>query len=347
MTQEREPSTIHGLRVHARSSEHNDERMPWLEAPPIESVFRRRENVDDTINERRLKRKVDVGEFVRIAPGSFAPRDSWSAAAPLARHAQRVWEAAARVQPGTVFSHFAAASIWDMDILGHWPDAVDVSVARARGGRSTGGIRRHTRAVERVDVIPWGAHFVTTPVQTAVDLAAAEPFLRGVVSADQALWARRRGGALVTPEQLLAAAAAYSGRGGARARRVAEFARPGADSVRESQSRVLIVRMGFPLPELQHRFVLPSGRVAYTDFWWPAAEHAGEFDGIGKYLDPELLRGRAPRQAVIEEKDREDELRRVVRALSRWRTPALDKPALLYDILISAGLRSRLPRPVH
>ena len=321
--------------------------MPWLNAPPIESVFRRREMFGDPVNERRLRRKVDSGDFVRIAPGSFAPSEAWTAVAPIARHAQRVWEAATRLQPGSVYSHFAASAIWGIETLGEWPDAVDVSVARAKGGRSTGGIRRHTRAVELIEVVPWGAHFVTTPVQTALDLAAEQTFLRGVVAADQALWTRRPGGALATSEQMLAGAASYRGRGAARVQRVAEFARSGADSVRETQSRVLIARMGFPQPELQHRFTLPSGRVVYSDFWWPDEKHVGEFDGIGKYLDPELLRGRSPRQALMEEKDREDELRRVVRALARWRTPALDKPALLYDILTATGLRSRLARPAR
>ncbi|HEX5728979.1 MAG TPA: hypothetical protein VFX99_06055, partial [Microbacterium sp.] len=69
-------------------------------------------------------------------------------------------------------------------------------------------------------------------------------------------------------QELPAGAASYAG-GAARARRVADFARSGADSVRETQSRVLIARMGFPQPELQQRFTLPSGRLVYSDFWWP------------------------------------------------------------------------------
>jgi len=148
------------------------ERMPWLNAPPIESVFRRREMFGDPVNEctTQSSRRTDRG-----------------------------------------------------------------------------------RSLER--------QLVTTPVQTALDLAATQPFLRGVVAADQTLWTRRPGGALVTSEHLFAGAASYRGRGTARLQRVAEFVRSGADSVRETQSRVLIARMGFPQHELQHRFTLPSGRV--------------------------------------------------------------------------------------
>ena len=68
-------------------------------------------------------------------------------------------------------------------------------------------------------------------------------------------------------------------------------------------------------------------------------------DGIGKYFDPGLLQGRTPEQALLEEKDRADQLRRQVRALSRWRTPALHEARDLYDILIADGLPSRRPRP--
>ncbi len=282
---------------------------------------------------------------MRVAPGVFAAADDWQALNPMQRHAQRVWEAASRVEPGTVFSHQAAAALWGLDQLGDWPDRVDISVAPATGGRSTGLIRRHTRQLARVEVVAWGRHLITSPVQTVVDLAAGSAFVSGVIAADQLLWARRAGGALAARDHLLAAAASYPGRGSLRVGRVAEFARPGADSVRESQSRVLIAHLGFPEPELQHRFDLPSGRTVYTDFWFPDHAHAGEFDGIGKYTDPTLLRSRTPHQALIEEKDREDELRRAVRAFSRWRTPALERPRQLYDILTGAGLPSRLNAP--
>ena len=110
--------------------------------------------------------------------------------------------------------------------------------------------------------------------------------MEGVAAADQALWARRPSGALVAAGELMAEAAVRTGRGAARARRAAEFATDRADSVRESQSRVLISVLGFPDPELQARFVLSQGREAFTDFFWPDHRHIGEFDGAGKYRDP-------------------------------------------------------------
>lgn len=318
--------------------------MSALEEPPLDAVFRRRE-WPDAVNERRLATRVDRGEVVRLAPGSFASARLWARLKPIDRHAQRVWEAASRTAPGTVFSHFAAAALHGADIMGTWPELVDVSVERTSGGRSTGRLLRHTRRLDSLDLVPWGDHFVTSAVQTAIDLAAALPFTQGVVVADRTLWVRRDGGPLATKDELLAAAAAFDGRGAVRAWRVAEFASSQADSVGETRSRVSIDRLGFPAPVLQQEFVLPSGRLVRSDTYWPGWDHAGEFDGIGKYIDPAILQGRTPQQALIEEKDREDELRRMVRVLSRWRTPQLDRPALLYDILTRAGLPTTRPRP--
>ena len=109
--------------------------------------------------------------------------------------------------------------------------------------------------------------------------------------------------------------------------------------------RALIATMGFPAPELQTRFLMPGGRRAFTDFFWRDHRHIGEFDGEGKYRDPDLLRGRTPEQVLLAEKDREDALRRQCDAFSRWRVPALSSPRLLYDILAGAGLPTSKPRP--
>lgn len=167
-----------------------------------------------------------------------------------------------------------------------------------------------------------------------------------VVVLDQVLWARRTGGALATREELENTIAGMVGdRETGRLPRALAFATARSDSVRESQSRVVLERMGFPAPILQRSFSLPGGCHAETDFYFPEQDHIGEFDGLGKYLDPALNGGKDPKQILIEEKDREDALRRQVAGFSRWRTPALDDPRELYDLLVAAGLPARRPRP--
>ena len=316
--------------------------MSWVAEPPLAAVHRRADSLD-LVDDRRVRRHLATGQIVRIERGSFATAAEWMALTPQQRHAQRVWEAAARMSTGRIFSHHAAAAVLGIDILGAWPDRIDVS-GEGLGG-SSGVVRRHDRDPTAIAVMPWLGHFVTTPAQTALDLAAARPFAQGVIAADQALWRRRAGGALTTVEAFAEAASGYEGRAHSRVARVAAFATADSDSVRESESRVLIEHLGFPTPQLQRRFALRAGRVLYTDFWWEDHEHVGEFDGLGKYLDPALLDGRSTEEALVEEKDRADELRREVRALSRWRTPALSRPQLLWDILTGDGLPSTRSRP--
>jgi hypothetical protein len=318
-------------------------RMTWMDRPPISTVFRRREHAE--VNEHRLRRIVERGEAVRIAPGSYVWRNTWDAVDPLQRHAQRVWEAAARLQPGAIFVRHAAAALWSIDTLGAWPGRVDVAVDDSGGGRSTGLIVRHSRRVPVDGIVAWGDHFVTTPAQTVIDIAASQPFTVGVASVDQALWERRIGGALATADELWNAVHSFVGRGNVRVNRVAQFADARSANVRESQSRVLIHTLGFPAPELQQRFDLPGGGVAYSDFWWPKWRVIGELDGLTKYLDERMRAGRSPAQVLSEEKDREDELRRLVHRVARWRVSALDSPGTLWDILTAAGLPTSVRRP--
>jgi hypothetical protein len=310
------------------------------------TTLRRRENLGAPIGDRRLRAAVASGSVVRIAPGVFVRAAEWQALTPIERHARRVLEAVDRLGGPVVVSHAAAAAVWGIDRIAAWPDLIDVTVTRGGGGRSSGVFRRRTTVATDIETKPWRGHLLTTPRQTALDLARVSGFTDAVVALDQSLWARRPGGPLVVHGDLEELGRRAQPRSGdVRAARALEFASSLSDSVRESQSRVLLRVLGFPEPVLQQRFDLPRGRTAYTDFWFPEHDHAGEFDGLGKYRDPALLSGRTPDEALLEEKDRGDELRRRVRALSRWRTPDLTDPRRLYDILVADGLPTTRPRP--
>ena len=63
------------------------------------------------------------------------------------RHHVRVVEAADRARGPLLISHFAAAAAWGIDVLGAWPDTVDVTVPRTSGGRSSGVFRRSISAI--------------------------------------------------------------------------------------------------------------------------------------------------------------------------------------------------------
>lgn len=197
-------------------------------------------------------------------------------------------------------SSSAAASLWGIQILGQWPELVDVTLERATGGRSDGALRRHCTGLESTEIVMLDGLLVTSPAQTVVDLARTLPFTDAVVAVDSALHRRRNPAPLTTPEGIARVVGIVEGRHGFRkAVAAAASATSLSDSPKELQSRVLIHLLGFPKPELQHVFALANGGKAETDFYWQDFAHIGECDGRAKYTDPVFLRGRTPEQAHL------------------------------------------------
>ncbi|HOQ22130.1 hypothetical protein [Microbacterium paulum] len=314
------------------------------EIAPI--VIARTRELHDPPDYRRLKRRLHSGSWCRVAPGAYARASEWEALRPIQRHAVRVGEEALRVDAPVVFSHFAAAAIWGIDVLGEWPTRVEVRIPRATGGRSSGAIRRRALGIDGLELAEWRDHRVTSPAQTVVDLAHDLPFARAVSAIDQAIWRDRPGGALTTKDAVLDVLNGTPARSGsARARRAVQASEPLAANVRETQMRVLVQDLGFARPRLQERRVLASGRLVFGDLYFVEADHWVEIDGRGKYLSPQFGTGRDPAAIVIDEKNRENEIRREVRGFSRLEATDADHPRRVYDILTRDGLRSRLPRP--
>ncbi|MCW3493823.1 hypothetical protein [Microbacterium sp. SSM24] len=312
--------------------------------PPI-VVLRRRDQLD-AVDDRRLARGVRSGIWVRVTTGAYARRVDWLALRPIERHRVFVHEVCRRLEPGAVVSHLAAAAVHGMDVLGKWPDRVDVRIERATGGRSGGAVCRHACGLEEVQTTDFGVHALTTPAQTALDLARTLPFLRASTAVDQALWSGRPGGALATRDELLALLdAGPPQRGDVRALHVVHLAEDGAANVRETHARVLLAKLGFPVSRPQERRLLASGRLVFGDRYFPEQDHWLEIDGRGKYMSPEFLGGRLPAEIVIDEKNRENEIRREVRGFSRLEAIELDDERRVYDILTADGLPSSRRRP--
>lgn len=317
--------------------------MPLLLSVDV-LVVRRSERVDP-VNDRRLQREVAAGRWVRVTAGAYVRREDWNALTPIERHRLRVTEVARRLEPGAVFSHFAAAATWDMDVLGSWPTRVDVIIPRATGGRSGGAVRRHALGLEGVERVPFGEHEITTPRQTAIDLARMLPAVRAAGVVDQAIWTGREAGPLTSKGEIveLLVTAPFR-RGDVRAARAIEDAEAETANVRESQARVVLAQLGFPASRPQERRVLRSGRLVFGDRYFPEYDHWLEIDGRGKYVSPDAHDQDAA-DIVIDEKNRENEIRREVRGFSRLEATELDHPRRVYDILTGDGLPSSRRRP--
>lgn len=285
------------------------------------------------------------GEFVRLFRGVHISSRVWSALDADERHRALVTAAAAATSTENVYSHASAVGVWRLPWVGEWPEVVHVTGPDAAGGRSNRMLARHTTGVPN-GVVSIGGITVTGLARTVADIARTESFARAVVVADAAL--RRTTHphpypeiprTFVTCEQILGELSHVPLRHGLRkAERVANFADARADRPGESLSRVSMHVAGLPAPELQVRLRGASGREWIVDFFWRQAGLIGEFDGRWKYSDERFLRGRSSAQAVIDEKDREDDLRAAGYGVARWGWKVAMSPTMLRSQLVAAGL---------
>ncbi|GAB2452257.1 hypothetical protein HD599_002579 [Conyzicola lurida] len=294
-----------------------------------------------------LLREVRTGILVPVTRGAFrysaavtADPDAASDDAYLAKI--RAIHLLARTPP--IFSSFAAAAVWQLPMVGGWPDRVTTSSVRARGGRSNSTVAR-SYVGERPDVQIVDGLRVTTLARTVADVARHADFGPAVALADSALHGQRAVGRYRSRQPIgldaitdeLTALGAVPG--AALARGVCAFANGASGSAGESISRVGFHVLGLPMPLLQTPFRDALGLIGYVDFWWPHLRLIGEFDGQGKYLRDEYTAGKSAAQVVMEEKRREDRLRALDTSVTRWGWDVAQSLPHLRDHLAAAGLR--------
>jgi hypothetical protein len=284
-----------------------------------------------------IARRASRGELVRVARGAFLPAPLWRAADPDGRFRMRVKAIAALSSEDLVLSHASAAALWGLPWLGPWPERIDALASRSYGGHSTRTVCRHVATTDADPVVIDGL-LVTDLARTVVDLARSRGFTRAVVVGDAALNLKRRD-ELALPVALAADGLreeferSRTGYASSRALDVLGFLDEGSGSPGESVSRVSMWRAGLPTPVLQQSF-----SPWFVDFWWPDCGLIGEFDGESKYRDPRLRGGRSPAQVAIDEKKREDDLRRRSRGFARWGWDVAMSPAAMATRLEQTGL---------
>lgn len=297
----------------------------------------------------RLRRSVNRGDLHRVRRGVYFSTHAWEQLNQHQRYVARVRGAVLATRQPQVLSHQSAAALWGLPLLVAWPNEVHFVSERARGGRSDPGIRRHAIGVDPRDIVLVDEMLVTSVARTVLDLAATLDLKSAVAAADRAIHVDRFGRtpALTTKAELLSALERMLPfRGSVRARAVIEFAKPNSDSPNESGSRVSIALNGFPEPVLQHPFII-RGKQVETDFYWSEYDAIGEADGRGKYLDPRMLGGKTTQEVVLVEKEREDALRRQVRAFTRWDFATGMSKSRLRTRLLEMGLPAGRPKLPH
>lgn len=276
--------------------------------------------------DRQLHGLVRDGSLARVRRGSYTDGELWRSASAADRYRLAV-HAAMTGRARAVASHDSAAALLRLPVLGPRRDRVHVTVDGRGGGKTTAATVEHRVPLSEVDVTVVDGVRVTTPARTALDLACVRPAVHGLCAVESAL----RLGAEDVPGVLERMGRRH---GIELARRAVTRASPLTESLGESFSRALILGWpDIPEPRLQHTFRDEHGRfVARTDFDWDGRV-VGEFDGAVKYESGGLT--------VVQEKIREDELRRLGIHVVRWTWPDLLHPERLHALLLEALRPSR------
>ncbi|WP_166877027.1 hypothetical protein [Salinibacterium sp. ZJ450] len=286
------------------------------------------------------------GTQVRVARGVYLSTVAWAALDADERYVARVYAVAGTRRNQPVLSHWSAAAVHGLPIVGDWPDAVHITVRPAAGGRNRNGIVAHAARLADDDVVELNGLLVTSLARTVLDMAATATFMVAVTMADHVLHIDRFGRIppLLTrtdlAEQFEHSRPLRSHR---KIDRVFTFAETRAETPIESVSRVNMLVIGCPRPLLQSPFSDRDGFIGETDFEWRDYATLGEADGDRKYLDAAYRSGRTVEQVMLDEKDREDRLRALPRRFARWRWKIAVRPGRLRAHLAAAGLPFGVP----
>ncbi|MFD1714647.1 type IV toxin-antitoxin system AbiEi family antitoxin domain-containing protein [Amnibacterium flavum] len=284
-------------------------------------------------DDREIRRLRDKDELVRVRRGSYMPKSDWLALDAEGRHRARIHAVAANARIEPVFSHFSAAALHGIPIIGNLP--VDVHVTIARGSRRRGQpeIRTHSLALAPHEIDRVDGLLVTGLERTLIDLALTTSFESAVASLD---WGLANGASRQSIHEELERMSPPTRRKAAE--KAIEFADSRSGSPGESLSRARMHILGFPAPQLQVPIHDARGRVGIVDFYWPDLQLIGEFDGRSKYVREQFTGDKSTADVVLVEKVREDRLRATGRGMVRWGWTVAEDMNAFGRHLMAAGL---------
>lgn len=287
------------------------------------------------ITEGELRRRLKSGAIRCLRRGHYAFVVDES---PEERHLRLIGATTLDVAATSVFSHTSAAVLHGLPVPVSALEAV--TMTRMSSGHGDGGPQLRVRNTRlNADQITSVGGFLTTTIErTVCDVARLSSFEWGVAAADAAL---RRGVDLTMLDRTLRWHPRLHGL--KRARHVIAFADGLSESVAESLSRAQMAKWGIPRPTLQYEIFDDNGElVGRADFAWPELGLVGEVDGKAKY--GHLLKpGQTPDDVVMEEKRREQRIRRCGLWVVRWGWDEAMNGAQLASLL-NDGFRNALPR---
>jgi hypothetical protein len=175
--------------------------------------------------------------------------------------------------PGSFASHETAAALWGASTRDL--NEVHVSVPKGSSRSERRGIVAHRGTSDQNPRLHRGL-LVSEPTRVFLEVAASREDLVDLVALGDSLVRHK----WTTPEDLVAAAESYTGKGSRLARRAASYVRTGVDSPRESRLRMLIVLGKLPEPHVNHILRYHNGEWSCRlDLSYPQLQLIIEYDG--------------------------------------------------------------------
>jgi very-short-patch-repair endonuclease len=242
-------------------------------------------------------------EWLRLRRGIYTTNERWQGLDELGQHVLLCHAACLATTGEAWVSHHSAAAIHELPTL--LPLTPDVRLTLQRAHHRTAlALHAHTAQVPPSHRTTRRGLPITTVARTLCDLARHADFSNALVATDHALHTGLVSALAI--EKVLELCSNWPGI--AAARRVMLAADARAESPGETLSRIAIWASDLPQPKLQ--VTLRIGGTEYRpDFLWEHEQVIGEFDGLIKYDDRDVL---------IREKQREDRLRAAGFAFVRW-----------------------------
>jgi very-short-patch-repair endonuclease len=277
-----------------------------------------------------LHRLVATGDLFRARAGCFVDGRLLNDAGPEKRHALTARAVSRGYRQPHAISHVSALVLLGLPLLNITAVVVHLTLTGPGLPRTLPGLRVHPELPDSVARLRDGDR-VVHPAMAIVQSAALAGVTAGVAAADAGL----HSGQVTRKDLEIALRVPRLGPGRADARAAVDLADGLTESPGESWTRILFVSLGLPRVEPQVEIRDSRGRfVGRVDFLFRAQRTVVEFDGLVKYA------GADGRQALIDEKRREDALRSLGYQVVRLTWRDLHDPASVNRLVREAFSRN-------
>lgn len=246
-------------------------------------LFTRGQAVEIGYRESELRTQTAVhGPWVVVRRGVYTERELWDSLTGYDEHA-RMRDRAVHLtmRAEHLMSHDSAARALGIPMLRPRLELSHITREGVGGSRTERGVKHHLTRRGILDTVEVAGMTVTGPARTAIDLAREHGPVAGVVACDHVL---NRGAAsgLDKPDLRAVTATMWCWPGSTAARTAIDLADPGAESVGETLTRLLVGELGFGVSQTQFP-VRIGDQVVWTDL--RVGCHVFEFDGRVKFRD--------------------------------------------------------------